>query len=196
MSFQWTGIITCRTVDFICGYCNKQVASCSGWDYVDSYSKSSSGQIRICPNCQKPTFIGTHINGQIPGIVYGCAIEFLPQDIEYIYNEARNCFSLNAYTSVIMCCRKLLMHIACKEGAGENLAFGKYVQYLKDNGYVTKPGQAWADSILKMGNIANHTLECYEKEDAELIMKFTEMMLKTIYETPGLHKQFSKKQKE
>ncbi len=188
---SWGSTSTPKTLSFICGYCNKEVASNVGWEKYNS-GYSAEEFVRICPCCNKPTYINESESEQTPGIVYGSSILFLPENIGNLYNEARNCFSINAYTSVIMCCRKLLMHIACEEGAGENLAFGKYVQYLKDNGYVTKPGQAWADSILKMGNIANHTLENYSTTEAELIMRFTEIMLKTIYETPGFHNQLNK----
>lgn len=184
---NWNSTSYPRTIKFKCGYCDQNVASKDGFEHIIG-GRASFEFLRICPLCNKPTYINEYESYiQIPGNVYGDTIKFLPENISSLYDEARKCFSINGYTSVIMCCRKLLMHIACQEGAGENLSFGKYVQFLKGNGYVTKPGQAWAESILKMGNIANHTLECYSKDEAELVMRFTEMMLKTIYETPGFH---------
>lgn len=191
MAYSWQS--DDHTLSFKCGYCGEGIASNVG--YKQKYLSNSTGRyIRICPKCYQPTYIieGSQVS-QVPGVAYGENVKFLPDSINALYNEARECFGINAYTSVIMCCRKLLMHIAREEGAKEDLPFGQYVQYLKDNGYVTKPGQVWADSILKMGNIANHTLERYSKQDAELIMRFTEMMLKTIYETPGFHEQLNKK---
>jgi len=182
------------TRNFVCGYCGSDITSQLGY-YATEYRDGRPievANIRICHKCGKPTFINSD-GKTVPSATYGKNIEYLPKEIEELYNEARRCFSIDAYTSVIMCCRKLLMHIACENGAEENLAFGKYVQYLKDNGYVAKPTHKLADAILKYGNIANNKLEIYTKEDATNIMLFTETILKNIYELPSIYDELSGK---
>ena len=181
-----------NTLSFRCGHCGDNVASYEGYR-PNTNESFPAFFIRICPHCGKPTFMNKKTKTQIPGIVFGSEIEFLPNDIATLYNEARRCFGINAFTSVIMCCRKLLMYIACQKGAGEGLKFVDYVEYLKDNDYVTKTWYDWVDSIRKMGNTANHSLECLSKDEAELVMRFTEMVLKTIFEAPGFHEQLIKK---
>jgi hypothetical protein len=39
-------------------------------------------------------------------------VDFLPPEIEMAWNEARNAYSVAAFTASEMMCRKILMHIA------------------------------------------------------------------------------------
>jgi hypothetical protein len=43
---------------------------------------------------------------------------------------------VNAFTGSVICCRKLLMHIAVSEGAEVNKSFAYYVRYLADKGHI------------------------------------------------------------
>lgn len=85
-----------------------------------------------------------------------------------------------------MCCRKLLMNISVSEGAKEGASFGQYVTYLEENNYIPPNGKKWVDSIRKLGNEANHKIEFKTPKEAERILKFTEMLLRFIYEMPGI----------
>ena len=38
-------------------------------------------------------------------------------EVKALYEEARDCIKVNAYTATILCCRKLLMNIAVVQGA-------------------------------------------------------------------------------
>ena len=40
----------------------------------------------------------------------------------------------------------------------------------------------WGDHIREKGNDANHEIRMMEREDAERLIRFSEMMLKTMYE--------------
>jgi len=42
------------------------------------------------------------------------------------------------------------------------------------------------DSIRKLGNEANHKIKFKTPKEAERILKFTEMLLRFIYEMPGI----------
>lgn len=78
------------------------------------------------------------------------------------------------------------MHVGVDFGADENNNFVYYVNYLKDNHYVTQNSGEWIDSIRKFGNVATHQIVVNTKEDAERMIKFCEMLLKVNYEYPAL----------
>ena len=105
-----------------------------------------------------------------------------------LYNEARNCTGAGAYTSAVLSCRKLLMHIAVSKGAETGKKFIEYVQYLSDQNYIPPDAKSWVDHIRAKGNEANHEIVIMREEDAKDLLSFIEMLLKIIFEFPGQHK--------
>ena len=180
----WEDASELDTKIYICSYCNKEIASNIGYLSKGSYEKAED-YIYICHNCNAPTYFRYGYE-QIPGSKYGFNVEGLPSDIEYIYNEARGCYSVNADTATVLSCRKILMSIACNEGAEEGKSFIKYIDYLNDKGYIPPNGREWVDKIRKLGNEATHKLETKNEEDAKLALNFTGMLLKFIYELPSM----------
>ena len=138
--------------------------------------------IYICPHCKEPTYIRPGI--QMPGVAPGNEVEHLPEQVEALYREARNCVSVSSYTSAVLACRKLLMNIAVSQGAEEGKSFFHYVDYLASQGYVPPNGRAWVDHIRKKGNEATHEIVVMSQEDAEELISFAEMLLKFIFEFP------------
>ncbi|WP_137170131.1 DUF4145 domain-containing protein [Marinomonas sp. FW-1] len=161
-----------------CGFCGHGVASARG--YLDQRSRQ---RIRICPHCEKPTFFDTGI--QVPQVAPGNEVKHLPESVEQLYKEARSCVSIQAYTSSVLSCRKLLMNIAVSQGAEEGKNFFHYVEYLANNGFVPPNGRGWVDHIRKRGNEATHEIVVMTKEMAEELISFVEMLLKFIYEFPA-----------
>jgi len=53
-------------------------------------------------------------------------------DVASLHAEARSCVTVNAFTSAVLTCRKLLMHLAVEKGAPEGKSFLEYVEYLSD----------------------------------------------------------------
>jgi hypothetical protein len=121
----------------------------------------------------------------VPGVAYGSDVEHLPAGIKELYAEARNCFSVGSFTSAVLACRKLLMHIGVAQGAQENQRFIAYVEYLANNGFVPPHGRDWVDHIRTKGNEANHEIALMTREDAQELISFVEMLLKFIYEFPS-----------
>lgn len=118
--------------------------------------------VYVCPHCDRPSFFqGTD---QVPGIAPGAEVSHLPTELEAIYKEARRCVSINAYTSAVLACRKLLMHIAVQQKANPGQSFIQYVEYLANNGYVPPNGRGWVDHIRKKGNEATHEIILMSKE--------------------------------
>jgi hypothetical protein len=175
---------------FTCGHCGKGVGTGRGY-----FSNNSSDRIYLCPYCWKPTFF-SEFDDQVPGVAYGSELEHLPDEIKQLYDEARNCMSVNAYTAAVMACRKLLMNVAVKEEAEEGESFAFYVGWLADNGYVPKKGKEWVDRIRTKGNEANHEIPHIEPQDAKDVLLFTEMLLNLNYELPALADQESGKDAE
>ena len=60
------------------------------------------------------------------------------------------------------------------------------MDYLANAGYVPPNGKGWVDHIRKKGNEANHEIVVMSKQDAEEVVTFTSMLLKFVYELPGM----------
>ena len=92
---------------------------------------------------------------------------------------------VNAFTSAVMCCRKLLMNVAVSEGAKERQTFKKYVEYLVAEGHIPANTTKWVDHIRDKGNEANHEIALMGRKDAEQLIKFSEMVLQIMYGYPA-----------
>jgi len=188
MSFQWDQTTKLPSRNYVCGHCDANIAEEDGYigGYRDHKGTMRVAFIYVCHFCSGPTYFDEN-EIQSPESRFGETVQHINNpDVHSLYEEARSCYSVSAFTSSVMCCRKLLMNISVAEGAkeGENFAF--YVNYLNDNGHIPKNGKKWVDSIRKMGNEANHSISLKSKDDAKLILTFTAMLLKFIYEMPGM----------
>ncbi|WP_170211399.1 DUF4145 domain-containing protein [Robertmurraya siralis] len=177
-------------ISFICGYCGSN-AGPSNYYFVDRSSEvKNPPSIYICPKCNRPTYIFK--DEQVPGPIIGDDIEFLPIDVEQLYNEARKCISVNAYTSAVLSCRKLLMNTSVTKGAESGKGFVYYVNYLEENHYIPPDSREWVDMIRKKGNEATHAIPSISKEDAIEMLEFTSMLLRFVYELPGKMTKYKK----
>lgn len=175
----WNNESQIESLKFKCGFCGNIVATDKGF-----FDKAGLYRVYPCPHCQKATFFDQAKN-QTPGIAPGNDVGHLPDELETIYNEARRCVSVNAYTAAVLACRKLLMHVAVQQKAEPGKAFIYYVEFLANNGYVPPNGKGWVDHIRKKGNEATHEIVLMKKEDAVELISFAEMLLKFIYEFPA-----------
>lgn len=182
MSSQWSNALDIGPRGYRCGYCNRSVGPNLG--YVTSAPKEKQAFIYICSYCGKPTYFEPD-GKQFPGIPFGSEVASLPQNVASLYDEARSSFAVNAFTSAVLTCRKLLMHLAVEKGAPEGRPFVEYVEYLAQKGYVPPDGKGWVDHIRKRGNEANHEIIIMTRPDAEDLLIFAEMLLKFVYEFPA-----------
>jgi Domain of unknown function (DUF4145) len=176
----WHGMTGIERRQYRCGHCGFNVADNKGY-YRDN---DIASRINICPNCDRPTYFDERAR-QFPGVVPGNEVEHLPQELETLYREARNCCSVSAYTASVLASRKMLMNIAVQQGAKEGLKFIEYVEHLATNGYIPPNGKGWVDHIRKKGNEATHEIALMAQVDAEELIAFTEMLLKFVYEFPS-----------
>lgn len=165
-----------------CGHCGSKVGPDRGWYSVEQ-GGATDEVIYVCSYCGRPTYFDGTV--QVPGVAYGNEVGHVPDDTSALYDEARRCFSVSAFTSAVMACRKLLMSIAVQSGADEGKPFIEYVDYLAGEGYVPPNGKAWVDHIRKSGNEATHEIKVKSRQDAEELISFVEMLLKFIYEFPA-----------
>ncbi|WP_249871625.1 DUF4145 domain-containing protein [Oceanobacillus saliphilus] len=169
-------------VSYKCGYCGN-IAGPSR--YYETESNGGKGYIYICPTCNRPTYKNSYTDEQTPGPIFGNEVEHLPNGIEELYEEARNCIKVNAYTSSVLSCRKLLMNVSVMKGAEPGKRFAFYVDFLEDNHFIPPDSREWVDHIRKKGNEATHEIPSISKEDAIELLDFTEMLLRFVYEMPG-----------
>jgi hypothetical protein len=175
------------SITYTCGYCDNSVASDRGYYAVTKRTTSDEywGQICLCPHCDSPTYF-TKYSEQFPGATFGNPVNNLTSEaVAALYNEARNCMTVKAYTAAVMCCRKLLMNVAVSEGAPAGESFARYVKYLREEGHIPAKAAAWVGRIREKGNEANHEITVMEREDAEQLIRFSEMMLRIMYEYPA-----------
>jgi hypothetical protein len=170
-------------VRYICGYCGTDTTPSSGWE--SDASGGHRGYILLCTNCNKPSFIemiGATIQNATPAAMLGRDVEGLPEDVQTLYDEARRSTSVGSYTSAVLTCRKILMHVAVEKGAKEGLGFIQYVEYLAANSYIPPDGKDWVDHIRSKSNEANHEITIMGLDEAQDLVSFTEMLLRLVYE--------------
>ena len=184
-NFNWKQEQSINSRSFICSFCGESVGSDKGWIATPPNSNTYMASIHICHKCGKPTFIDE--NGQQwPAAVFGEAVQHIPdKTIELLYDEARRASGAGSYTAAVLCCRKLLMHIAVSKGASPDLTFLKQVEFLAENHYIPPDAKDWVDHIRTTGNEANHEIVIMKREDAEDLLEFMEMLLKFIYQFPA-----------
>jgi hypothetical protein len=179
----WQNIQKQSGVRYVCGYCGTDTTPSWGWD--SDASGPHRGYILLCTNCNKPSFIdmvGATIKSATPAAMLGLEVGGLPEDVQTLYDEARRSTSVGSYTSVVLTCRKILMHVAVEKGAKEGLGFIEYVEYLAANSYIPPDGRDWVDHIRSKANEANHEIVIMSLDEAQDLVSFTEMLLRLVYE--------------
>jgi hypothetical protein len=178
---HWYHVSAIGGRQYTCGYCGNLVGPNSGY-YVQGLPHH---RIYICAYCSRPTYFDD-ADRQYPGPAFGQDVASLPNDVEALYREARECISASAFTASVLAARKLLMNIAVGQGASPGLPFIDYVDYLAANGFVPPNGRPWVDHIRRTGNEATHEIALMTQVQAEELLRFIEMLLKFIYEFPAL----------
>lgn len=189
INYNWDAIQNIESKSYTCGYCGNPLASQKGYRGITAktYGKigHKSARIYICHFCTRPTLID-YGGAQFPGTAYGNDVTGIEEEtVNNLYQEARRATSSSCFTAAVLCCRKLLMHIAVSKKADEGKSFAYYVEYLSNNHYVPPGAKVWVDHIREKGNEANHRINIMKPEDAKELLDFCEMLLKIIYEFPA-----------
>lgn len=182
-----------KRYSYKCGFCDENV---SGYVHIVYMSDDSPPDISrpekiliryiLCPTCAHASIWHKDTNEIIPSSNPGKKIEGLSPIVESVYEEARKCFSVGAYTANELLCRKLIMNIAVDKGAQENQSFKHYIEYLEQENFITSMIKNWADRIRDNGNEATHEIDTPNKKRAKSTFLFTIQLLTIIYEMPYL----------
>ena len=179
-----------------CGHCNNRI----GLDvYFEVFHKEAftdrNGRtgdkpkvdyyVGQCPICGKPVILDTNTSSVLPPVKSFDVVKELPEDIEKLYNEMRDAYSVQAYTCCVITGRTLLANIAVEQGAQDNKGFVYYVDYLVDNFLPKSSGKQWVDKVRLLGNDSAHHMVIANKDMATTSMKFLEAILKNVYEFPN-----------
>lgn len=185
MSIDWTNAVTVIPKQYTCGYCNTLVGPNQGYTgTAHEPGRNVVVTVYICSRCNCPTFFDAG-DTQWPGVAAGEAVGALPVDVAAVYDEARRCMSVSAYTTAVMACRKLLMHVAVEKGAEPNKSFKHYVDWMVENHYVPPGGAGWVDVIREDANEVNHQIVLMDQHRATQLLSFVELLLKFVYEFPA-----------
>lgn len=173
--------------NFLCGHCETKVTGL----VVAAYPEVN-GPVRwlFCPNCRNGSII-TNAGMTLPHSSFGPTVQGLPNDIQNAYDEARACFSIKAYTSCELMCRKILMHVGVEKGYPEGKPFVEYIDHIQGQGYITPVMKDWVDLIRKHGNTSTHKLQPTDALRAESTLMFTAELLKLIYEMEHIGKKYT-----
>ena len=74
------------------------------------------------------------------------------------------------------------MHLAVGKGAKPGQSFKSYVEFLADNNHVPSDCKVWITQIKDSGNEANHEIKMMNRDEAEELVEFCEMLLKIFFE--------------
>lgn len=183
---EWVRIEKISAQKYVCGWCGNGVAPDNGW-----YAKTTGGGrrplIQVCPFCNKPTLWDTD-NRRYPAPRIGDDINHLPEAVEALYDEVRDCVSVNAYTAVVHVCRTLISHVAVEKGAKKGDTYNHHIEYLKDNNHLPNGSEVWVEVIRTKGGEAAHQLKLMTSDEAAGVLKFTEMLLRIAIEYPEVAK--------
>lgn len=179
INLNWTNTSRISSKKFTCWNCGNIVASVTGY-MAEHYTGFHCG-IYICPHCKAPHIIDQN-DKEVPGALPGKSIKKLPDAVNQVYEEARNCIAAGANTAAVMILRKILMNLAVEEGAKEGDSFAHYVDYLCDSGFVHRRQQVQAKKIQRLGNDANHKIESRTYADALELLNLVQLILINNYE--------------
>ncbi|OLO28127.1 hypothetical protein BTR23_18660 [Alkalihalophilus pseudofirmus] len=187
---KWINTEKISGYKYSCGHCGSVAGPSEAYFCKSKTTRSTStyANIFICPSCNQPTYIRISSSTQVPGIKAGKSLDYLPEAVGQLYEEARSCISVNAFTASVIACRKLLMNTAVSKGAEEGKSFAHYVNFLKENHYIPPQSEEWVDHIRKKGNEANHEIKAMNREDTEELLNFIQLLLTNVYVMPGLMK--------
>ena len=185
----WSKLEGLTARSYTCASCSTDVSSERGW------SGKSGQYIFVCPKCNWPTIFIRHDQYPLPHL--GGKLGHLPPDVENLWNEIRDAFASGAPALAVMGCRTMLIHVAedaakqdgAKDEDGKALRFGRFVaaeKYLEDNHWLPKGAIKLGEKIRKKGDESAHNLgELPDTAEALETVKFTEMVLRYVYEVPA-----------
>ncbi len=187
-------------VSIYCPYCKRytalQMAPAKykrGYDTYTTACAWESGSeiwwIGICNYCHKPVLVKNDGDIVFPTPLPLPSDKRIPEHIRQDLDEAKICFSVDAYRACAVMARRAIQSAAIDKGTTKgNLV--EQINELESIGIITKDLKEWATVVRWVGNDAAHpNKDKVEKEDAEDILILAEQFLNVIYVAPALAKE-------
>jgi len=182
---HWGGVQRLEIRNFLCGWCEKNVAS----DFGLSFGSDPRSEIRICPNCLCPVFFSPVGDAGRPRPKLGARVAGLPTEVEALFEEVRLAASAGANTAAVTVARTLLLRMAWERGAPKSIsAFKPAVEWLVENGHVAKSAKEFLDHVKDVGNKSVHEEFVANAHDSELVVLLLVNVLRALYENAHLIK--------
>ena len=193
------------SVDKYCPYCHKYTSITPVYiNYVDLvenficlHRKPRTplfywlGECHACKNVMMIVNDGWRV---YPMIMPEPSDERIPEEIRYSLDEAKRCFTVEAYCATTVISRRALQICCVDKGANEDKRLVEQIDELFEMGIITKDLKDIAHTIRWIGNDGAHlNPNKVIREDAEDVLKLTEQIFYIIYIAPAMAKERIKK---
>ncbi len=200
--------MTSKPISIYCPYCHRYTSIAPAPGFSDSvyktqtilalWNKSENEQwwIGICNSCHKAVLVFDSYNSRkiYPHSLPSPTDERIPEHIRKDIDEAKLCFSVNAYRACAVMARRAIQNACIDKGANKKKSLKGQIEELTSKGMITNDLKKWTDVIRWVGNDAAHPEKNeVAMEDAEDILKLAEQFMHVIYVTPAIAKERRKK---
>lgn len=190
-----------KKISIFCPYCNKYTSVSSAEQKVSTgrgnevvvtsqwKGDEDTWWIGLTHCCDSPVLVCNE--GEIihPSPLPSPTDQRIPDSIREDLEEAKICFSVNAYRACAVIARRAIQSTCIDKGATKDRLCDQ-IQELFDNRVITKDLKEWADVVRWVGNDAAHAAAGkVDKEDAEDILELAEQFLQVIYVAPAIAKE-------
>jgi hypothetical protein len=114
----------------------------------------------------------------------------IPEVVSSDLKEALLCFSVEAHRAAAVLARRAIQVICLDKGAPKDQKLNQQIDWLFDNGVITKDLKEWAHEVRFIGNDGAHpgnlSDEAVTKNDSEDILNLVEQFAKVLYVAPAI----------
>lgn len=166
-----------------CPYCYKYTELSNRGSTNTMHGSYWMGQ---CNACQKIVLLNNKTGEIYPYPLPKPIDKRIPDSIRIDFEESLRCLSINANRASAVMARRALQSICLDKGAKENEKLVKQIDWLFEQGIITKDLKDWAHEVRFVGNDAAHPKipikdEPISKKDAEDILNLLEQFTNVLY---------------
>jgi len=190
-------------VSIYCPYCKRYTSLTPALikDYVGLekkpiglaiWEKSSDNfwWIGVCNYCKNPVLVHNRGDTIYPRPLPSPTDKRIPEHIRKDIDEAKLCFSVNAYRACAVMARRAVQNACIDKGADKSKKLIDQIKELADKGVITNDLKEWANVVRWVGNDAAHPdKKEVIKEDAEDVLQLAEQFMHVIYVAPAIAKE-------
>jgi hypothetical protein len=189
-----------------CPFCNKPVLAYVQGTYVENQDERNGPKIlhtlASCGECTATLLLGheeTDIGWSSPVRLYPATKDhslspYVPQELRREHKEARDCFSIRAYTATAVMVRRTLEGVCQEQGIVKKQPLAESLRQLRDDGKIEGRLLDWAEALRFLGNQgAHYTGTPVSREDAADALAFAEALLDYMYVLTAQYEKFQRR---